>query len=110
MEKIAAFSERLRAVMMEKGLTAAELSRLSRIDRSLLSKYLHGIKNPKIENIRKLAAVLYVSPEWLEGYDVEKAPAALELSPLEVDLVLGFRDLDGNDKYFLLEYIKKRQG
>ena len=31
MEKIAAFSERLRAVMMEKGLTAAELSRLSRL-------------------------------------------------------------------------------
>lgn len=110
MEKVATFADRLKAIIEEKGLTASELAKLAQIDRSLLSKYLHGLKNPKIENVRRIAQVLFVSPEWLEGYNVEKTPKAMQLSPLEVDLVVGFRDLSGEDKFYLLEYIKNRQG
>ena len=110
MEKITTFADRLKSQMEEKGLTQADLSRLACVDRSLMSKYLHGIKSPKIDTVRRLASVLYVNPEWLEGYDVEKTPKAVQLSALENDLVLGFRNLDGDEKLFLLEYIKKRQG
>ena len=110
MEKITSFSERLRAQLEEKNLTQAELSRLAKVDRSLMTKYLKGTAYPKIDSLRRLAAVLYVSPEWLEGFNVEKTPAPMQVSPLENDLIIGFRSLSGEDKYFILEYIKGKRG
>lgn len=108
MEKVEAFSERLRTALQEKGLSASDLSKLTSIDRSLLSKYLHGTKNPKIENIRRMASVLYVSPEWLEGYNVEKTPKPVQLSPLENDMIVSFRSCDAEDKYLILEFVKNK--
>lgn len=110
MEKITSFSERLRSQLEEKNLTQAELSRLAKVDRSLMTKYLKGTAYPKIDSLRRLAAVLYVSPEWLEGFNVEKTPAPMQVSPLENDLIIGFRSLSGEDKYFILEYIKGKRG
>ena len=109
MEKIATFAERLNAQISEKHLTLAELGRLAHVDRSLMTKYCHGACYPKIDTLRRLAAVLYVNPEWLEGYDVEKIPRPVNLSPLENDMLIGFRSCSSEDKLFLLEYIKKRQ-
>lgn len=108
MEKVEEFADRLKAQLVEKGLSASDLARLTNIDRSLLSKYLHGTKNPKIENIRRMASVLYVSPEWLEGYNVEKTPKPVQLSPLENDMIVSFRSCDAEDKYLILEYIKNK--
>lgn len=110
MEKVAKFSDRLKSALQEKGLSASELSRLADIDRSLISKYIHGSKNPKIDNVRRIANVLYVSPEWLEGYNVDKTPQPVQLSPLENDLILTFRNCDAEDKYLILEFVKNRGG
>lgn len=109
MEKITTFSERLRLQLEEKNLTQAELSRLAHVDRSLMTKYIKGTAYPKIDTLRRLAAVLYVSPEWLEGFNVDKTPAPMQVSPLENDLIIGFRSLSGEDKYFVLEYIKGKR-
>ena len=110
MEKVSTLSERLRLTIAERGLSASDFGRLCGIDRSLISHYVHGRKYPKLENVRRMAAVLYVTPEWLEGYNVDKTPAPVQLSPLENDLVLGFRSLNGDEKLYLIEYIKNRQG
>ena len=110
MEKITTFSERLRQQLEEKNLTLAELGRLAKVDRSLMTKYTKGTAYPKIDTLRRLAAVLYVSPEWLEGFNVDKTPAPIQVSPLENDLIIGFRSLSGEDKYFILEYIKGKRG
>lgn len=109
MEKITTFSERLRLQLEEKNLTQAELSRLAHVDRSLMTKYIKGTAYPKIDTLRRLAAVLYVSPEWLEGFNVDKTPAPMQVSPLENDLIIGFRSLSGEDKYYVLEYIKGKR-
>lgn len=110
MEKIATFGQRLRACLDEKGLSQADLSRLACIDRSMVSKYIKGTKNPKIDTIRRCAAVLYVNPEWLEGYNVEKDPQPVALSPLENDLILCFRSCDAAEKYAIIEFIKSKGG
>ena len=109
MEKITTLSERLKEQMEEKGLTLSELGRLAHVDRSLMTKYTKVTANPKIETIRRLAGVLFVSPEWLEGYNVEKLPKPMQVSPLENDLIIGFRALNGEEKLAVLEYIKGRQ-
>lgn len=108
MEKIATFGERLKAQLAEKGLSQADLSRLACIDRSMVSKYIKGTKNPKIDTIRRCAAVLYVNPDWLEGYNVEKDPKPVALSPLENDLILCFRSCDAAEKYAIIEFIKAK--
>ena len=109
MEKIATFADRLKSLLEEKGLTQADICRLAHVDRSLMTKYLKGTKFPKIDTIRRIANVLYVNPDWLEGVDADKVPKPVQLSPLEMDFVMGFRNLSGDDKYFILEYIKKKQ-
>ena len=110
MEKVSSFAERLKSLLVEKGLSASDLSRLTAIDRSLMSKYIHGIKNPKIDNVRRIANVLYVNPEWLEGYNVDKTPKPVQLSPLESDLILTFRNCNAEEKYLILEFVKNRGG
>ena len=109
MEKVSSFAERLKDQLNEKGLSSAELSRLTGIDRSLISHYVHGNKFPKIDNVRRIANVLYVSPEWLEGYNVEKTPNPVQLSPLENDLIIDFRSCNAEDKYIILEFVKNRR-
>ena len=110
MEKVANFADRLRQMLKENGLSASELSRMTEIDRSLMSKYLHGLKNPKIDNVRRIANVFYVSPEWLEGYNVDKTPKPVQLSPLENDLILTFRNCNAEEKYLILEFVKNKGG
>ena len=110
MQKVSSFSERLAAQLVEKGLSQADLSRLASIDRSMVSKYLKGTKNPKIDTIRRCAAVLYVNPDWLEGYNVEKDPRPVQLSPLENDLILCFRSCDAAEKYAIIEFVKNKGG
>lgn len=108
MEKVSCFGDRLRAVLAEKGLSQADLSRLANVDRSMVTKYLKGTKHPKIDTVRRCAAVLYVSPDWLEGYNVEKDPQPVQLSPLENDLILCFRSCDAAEKFAILEFVKNR--
>lgn len=110
MQKVSSFSERLAAQLEDKGLSQADLSRLASIDRSMVSKYLKGTKHPKIDTIRRCAAVLYVNPDWLEGYNVEKDPRPVQLSPLENDLILCFRSCDAAEKYAILEFVKNKGG
>ncbi|MCQ2319219.1 MAG: helix-turn-helix domain-containing protein [Bacteroidales bacterium] len=110
MEKIAYLSDRLKSELENKGLSAADLCRLTGIDTSIMSKYIRGIKHPKIERLRRIAAVLYVTPEWLEGYDVPKTPAPVQLSPLENDIIINFRACNDAEKFAIIEFVKKIRG
>lgn len=62
-------SVRLRAIVNSYGLNANTLSKETGIDRSTISRYLSGEYTPSDENARKLAELLKVSPEWLQGED-----------------------------------------
>lgn len=69
-EKIAAFSDRLKEGMTEKGMTARKLSKLSGLSESIISNYRAGRFEATQVNLQKLAESLDVSLPWLMGYDV----------------------------------------
>ena len=72
-EKIAEFSQRLRQIMDERGLTQSELAKFSGVSKSSISRYLSGAWKAKQDTIYDMARVLQVSEAWLMGYDVTKA-------------------------------------
>ena len=61
------FSKRMRIYMNLKDLTNSDISRLTKIDRSLTAKYITGVKLPKKTTIVKIAEAINVNPNWLLG-------------------------------------------
>lgn len=66
-------ARRLRQAVDHAGLTQAELSRISGIDKASISLYLGGKYQPKAEKLHLLAAALGVTPQWLSGVDASFA-------------------------------------
>lgn len=71
--KNADFSERLIEAMKIRRMSAADLSRLTGIDKSAISRYRSGAYKPNQINTYLLAQSLRVSPAWLMGFDVPMA-------------------------------------
>ncbi len=86
-EKIAEFSERLRRIMEERGLTQSELAQLSGVSKSSISRYLSGAWKAKQDTIYDMARVLQVSEAWLMGYDVSKERTNFPSPTLTEDFV-----------------------
>lgn len=68
--KVGEFSERLRHIMEERGMTQSELAQLSGVSKSSISRYISGAWKGKQDTVYNLAHVLNVSEAWLMGYDV----------------------------------------
>lgn len=66
--------KRIKAVMDEKNIKAAELSRRTGIDRSSISHYLSGDYKPKIDKIEKIAEALDVTVSYLVGFSNDPHP------------------------------------
>ncbi len=67
-------TRRLNAAFSSAGMTQAELSRLSGIDRGSISLYLSGRYCPKSDKLLRLAEALKVSPQWLSGVEDDPVP------------------------------------
>ena len=74
--------DRLKKALSSKGWTGADLARASGVNKSEVSRYLHGQVIPKQTKIGKMAEALGVSPAWLLGYDVATSPDAIEFDKL----------------------------
>lgn len=61
--------DRLKKALNSKGWTGADLARASGVNKSEVSRYLHGQVVPKQTKIGKMAEALGVSPAWLLGFD-----------------------------------------
>lgn len=70
MEKISDFCTRLEEGLSARNTSAAQLSRDTGISKGTLSQYLKGVFKPKHEALYRMAEVLSVNIQWLEGYDV----------------------------------------
>lgn len=108
--------EKLRQVMTEKGITAADIERRTGISRGTVHHYLHGDYSPKNDKLEKLASALGVSVSYLAGYSDDPNPTgdpgldsfldtftrmtqpgsfgSVSVSRDEYDLILAFRDAD----------------
>ena len=78
---MAIFSERLRAIMQERGLKQVDVIRLAekigepygiKIGKSHMSQYLNGKNVPRMDIMKVLAEALQVDQLWLQGEAVEK--------------------------------------
>ncbi len=63
------FSERLTALMSEKGLNQSSLSNLSGVNQSGISKYIRGDSAPRASELARMAMVLGVTMDYLWGMD-----------------------------------------
>lgn len=68
------FSHNLNAVMLEKGIKASELSRLTGISKARISQYTHGTYIPKAAALDAIASALGVSPASLLGSSSSPLP------------------------------------
>lgn len=79
--------ERIKTALQIRGMSAAELSRKSGLDKGSISNYLKGKYLPKQSAIGVMASALHVSPAWLMGYDVEMESNEIKTDePDELDL------------------------
>lgn len=67
---MAEFSERLKEALKIRNISAAELSRLSKVNEGAISQYKKGAYKATQENLDRLAKTLNVSIAWLMGADV----------------------------------------
>lgn len=65
-------ARRMKEALSDKGMSAADLSRLSKINQSSLSQYLNGTNKPNSLRAVAIASILEVNPLWVMGFDVPK--------------------------------------
>ncbi len=68
--KVSNFAERLQIGLDQRNIKAADLARISGIDKSSISRYLKGKYKGNQDAVYKIAKALDVSEAWLMGYDV----------------------------------------
>ena len=83
MDKNAIFSERLVLAMRMRGMKATQLARYAGVTNADISNYRHGYYMPGTEKLHRIAKVLNVAPEWLDGYDVPMEKLETNLSPVK---------------------------
>lgn len=82
------FSERLRELRQEKGLTQKEFAESISITASALSAYENNSVNPSLLIVKKIAEKYNVSIDWLCGIDVNKNASIKTLSDLIRELLI----------------------
>ena len=68
--RIKTISERLKEYRTSKGLTLADMEKLTGIPAQTINRYELGQRAPKIDVAVSIAESLSINPLWLQGYDV----------------------------------------
>ena len=69
-ERAATFAERLNTALLLRGKKQVDLVQATGVNKSTISRYLRGEREPKQIALYKIAVFLEVSEAWLLGYDV----------------------------------------
>ena len=83
MDNLYIIKDRLNEAMQKRGITAAELAKLTGLNKSSVSRYLTGENIPRSLAIGKLAQALRVNPAWVLGYDV---PMDEGVPPIQINV------------------------
>lgn len=115
MEKQATFAERLKEALELRGMTKADLSRLTGISKSSLTHYERGDWEGKQDAVYKIAKALRVREAWLMGFEVtenvppnnERQPSVSEeLSEDEITLIQAYRALPVHERQHVLSLLR----
>ena len=74
MKPIDTFQNRLKKAMNLRNIKQVELVEKTKIDKTLINKYLAGISNAKQDKLTILSEALNVNEVWLMGYDISMDP------------------------------------
>ena len=96
---MATFASRLREALNMNHMTAAELSRRTKISEGQISQYLKGDYLAKQDKVYAISQVLGVSPNWLMAFDEPNPQMLAE----EVRIVFNSLSSDRQDQ--ALEYL-----
>lgn len=89
------FPQRLRKLLDEREMTAADLSHLTGISKSTISRYLSGKIIAKQINLFKISQALHVDPGALfPDFDKSVDSTSMPFSPAELSLIKKYRRLD----------------
>ena len=76
-------AQRLKEAMDDADITLTELANKSKVSKSSISQYLHGLQSPSNLSSSAMAKVLDVNPVWLMGFDVPKERIAFKSDSLQ---------------------------
>lgn len=91
-EKVSTFAARLREGLSLRGMTQAELSRRTELDKSSISRYLKNEYKGNQDAVYKISQALNVSEAWLMGYDVPMEPQG-QSTPAKPTIPPGFQPI-----------------
>lgn len=78
MEIVDTFQNRLKTAMNIRNIKQVELVEKTKLDKTLINKYLSGVSNAKQKKLTILAEALNINEVWLMGYDVPMERNAFE--------------------------------
>jgi transcriptional regulator with XRE-family HTH domain len=102
------FGEQLRNVRKEKGLTQAQLAKISGISRRMIVHYETHVKMPPLSKVKKLAEAIGVSADELIGItkpSKHKIPRE-QISPSIIKRVKIIEELPVHDRKVIFSLIK----
>lgn len=108
-------ADRLQVALMDKEMSAAELSRQSGLSRSHISHYVNGTHTPGNVAAKKMGDVLGCSPVWLMGFENVNRDGEVTES-FETTLATAFNNADDSTKRLvayalgLTKYLDKKEG
>lgn len=104
------FSERLKKLRKDAGLTQVDVSEKLGISQPAYASWERGIKKPTQDNLVKIAQVLNVSIDYLVGNSEEKSD---ELDNIELLFRMNSKGLTEKEKEIfkkeLIEFMEKRK-
>ncbi|MGN0375393.1 MAG: helix-turn-helix domain-containing protein [Butyrivibrio sp.] len=86
------FGDRLKSLRKQKNLTQKQLADLVGVKNSIISFYEVGDRLPSLEIVKKLAAVLHVSTDYLLGFEKNNSVDVSGLDENDIKLVRSLID------------------
>lgn len=80
MQIVDSFKNRLKLAMDKRGIKQVDLVEKTKLDKTLINKYLSGATNARQKKLTLLADALKVNEVWLMGYDVPMERNLADLS------------------------------
>lgn len=100
------FNERLSNLLSESGMSQRELAKEINIDEAALSKYVSGVRKPRMDILVNIARVLAVSVEYLAtGSDRNE-----DFNAVKNLVCRNISTMSDSQKLELVEIILKKEG
>lgn len=104
---------RLKELRQKNGLSQQALADKFTLSQQSIYKYEHGLAEPDIDTLKKLAGLFNVSIDYLVGYcdsdNTENAFESTGISAEEMNLILEIRNLPADVRSSLIRIVKYMQ-